>query len=89
MSKICRVTDYHKCGSEDIEGSKNVFVNKLASHRKGDADSHGGVQVGCSNNVFVNNRGVARVGDLHSGDSVPHSPSPEAVGSDNVFVNGY
>lgn len=87
MPAIVRVGDSHACGSTNVGGSPNVFVNGKKVHRIGDSDAHGGTQVGGSSNVFTNGIGVARIGDVHSGDPLDHSPSPEASGSPDVFVN--
>lgn len=72
------------------DGSSNVMINGLPSHRLGDSwpshccgDScHGSITAGGSSKVYVNGRPKARVGDpLDCGDSC-------ATGSPNVFVGG-
>ena len=92
MPAVCRAgVDSHACGSLDIGGSLNVYVNGAPAHRVGDGQSHGGVQGGGSPDVFANGRGIARVGDYSSGEPPPpvqHSDHPEASGSPDVFVNG-
>ena len=89
MKAVCRAgVDTHSCGSLDIEGSPNVFVNGHPVHRVGDGDSHGGVQAEGSSTVFVNGRAIARVGDNNGGCPIPCAPNPEATGSENVFAGG-
>ncbi len=72
------------------EGSPNVFINGIPSHRVGDGwpihccgDScHDSITVGGSSNVFVNGRPKTRIGDpLSCGDRCN-------TGSPNVFVGG-
>ena len=89
MPAVCRDGDTHGCGSMDVGGSNNVFINGRASHRQGDGQSHGGVQGGASGSVFVNGLGIARVGDMSAGEPPPpimHSDTASATGSDNVFA---
>lgn len=92
MPAVCRAgIDTHQCGSVDIEGSPNVFVNGAPLHRQGDGQSHGGVQRECSATVFSNGKGVARVGDYTEGEPPPpvqHDDHAEATGSPNVFAGG-
>ena len=87
MPAVCRGgVDVHACGDVDQSGS-NVYVDGSPVHRFGDGHSHGGTQVGCSSTTFANGKGFARIGDMHSGDPVPHPPSPEASGSGTTFAN--
>lgn len=74
----------------NVQGSPNVFINGIASHRVGDFwpshncndNSHSGVMASGSPNVFVNGLAMARVGDsISCGDTA-------AAGSPNVFCNG-
>ena len=91
MPAACRVGDIHRCGSVDIGGSGNVFINGAGAHRHGDSQSHGGIQFDCSPNVFINGLGVARIGDYTLGEPpipIMHDDHPEISGSTNVFVNG-
>ena len=71
MANFCRIGDRHACGSPNVGGSGNVFVNGMGAHRFGDAQGHGGIQWECSNTVFVNGLGVARRGDLSLGEPCP------------------
>ncbi len=74
----------------NIQGSPNVFVNVLGSHRVTDAwhvhccgpACHGSVQCSGSPNVFVNLLPHARIGDAVC------CGSRNATGSHNVFING-
>ena len=76
----------------NIQGSVNVFINNLGSHRVGDTwavhccppiqECHGSSQGSGSPNVFVNGRAHARVGDAVA------CGSSNATGSNNVFING-
>ena len=76
----------------NIQGSVNVFINNLGSHRVGDTwavhccppipECHGSSQGSGSPNVFVNGRAHARVGDAVA------CGSRNATGSHNVFING-
>ncbi|MBV5301932.1 MAG: PAAR domain-containing protein [Methylococcales bacterium] len=76
----------------NIEGSPNVFVNNLGSHRETDQWSshcycippfpcHGGNLASGSPNVYVNGLQKGRIGDpVNCGSKC-------ATGSPNVFVN--
>lgn len=76
----------------NIQGSVNVFINNLGSHRVGDTWAvhccpaipacHASVQGSGSPNVFVNGSAHARVGDAVA------CGSSNATGSNNVFING-
>jgi len=92
MPAVCRAgIDVHGCGSMDVGGSPNVFINGFPVHRVGDAESHGGIQVEGSSTVFANGIAIARVGDMGAvGEPIPpfHPPNPEATGSPNVFAGG-
>lgn len=74
----------------NIEGSPNVFVNGLPSHRQNDAwmphccgsSCHGGQAANGSSSVFVNGKPKCRIGDsVNCGSTM-------ASGSPNVFVGG-
>jgi uncharacterized Zn-binding protein involved in type VI secretion len=73
----------------NVQGSPNVFVNGIPSHRVGDAwavhccpdnGCHASVMAVGSSTVFVNGKPKARVGDAVACGSVAVS------GSSNVFV---
>ena len=94
MPAAVRDTDVcsgHACwpSRPNDQGSPNVFINNLASHRKTDhwsihacASIHDSAAADGSPNVFVNNLNKCRVGDpVLCGSSM-------AQGSPNVFVNG-
>lgn len=73
----------------NVQGSPNVLVNNLGSHRVGDAWAshccvvcHDSTQASGSPNVFVNGVPHARVGDSVA------CGSSNATGSTNVFING-
>lgn len=74
----------------NIEGSPDVFINRLGAHRVGDAwaahccgpDCHGSTAMQGSPNVFVNGRPLCREDDLtYCGSPVGATKSPD------VFVN--
>ena len=72
----------------NIEGSPNVFINDIPSHRVGDAwashtenrkpySSHGSVAATGSPTVFVNDRNKCRIGDLVACGSTMVTGSPD------------
>ena len=88
MPAVCRSgIDVHSCGSVDVQGSPDVFVNGFPVHRVGDGDSHGGVQAEGSDTVYANGLAFARVGDANGGCPLPCPPNPEATGSPDVFAD--
>lgn len=73
----------------NVQGSPNVFVNSIPSHRVGDGwgphccgGCHRGHAACGSPNVFVNGKPKCRIGDAVD------CGSKMATGSPNVFVNG-
>ena len=95
MAAAHRHTDIctgHSCfpPRQNLDGSKNVFVNSLGWHRKGDGwathccgdHCHQSKTALGSSSVFINSRPAARVGDpVHCGSAC-------ARGSRNVYCGG-
>ena len=92
MPAVTRINDIctgHGCfpSRSNVQGSGNVFVNKLAVHRTGDkwdahccSTCHDSVTASGSGTVYVNGKQIARIGDpVACGSTI-------AQGSGNVFA---
>lgn len=96
MPKAARLSDSctgHGCfpSRTTDQGSPNVFVNNLASHRQGDhwvshgcatCTSHDSVLASGSGSVYINGKQAGRVGDPIACGSFVSS------GSGNVYIGG-
>jgi uncharacterized Zn-binding protein involved in type VI secretion len=87
INDICTGHDCHP-SRPNVQGSGNVFVNGLATHRTGDKwdvhccgpSCHDSVTANGSGTVYVNGKQIARIGDPVACGSVI------AQGSGNVFA---
>ena len=89
MPAIHRNTDPRGCGASTIAvGQGTVFANQLLVSVNGDPNTHGGGSlIAACRQVFAG--GILVVNhtpDTSTPDAFPHSVSPTAGGSPNVFV---
>ena len=89
MPAIHRFTDPRACGARTIVvGQNTVYANMLLVSVNGDPNTHGGGSlIAACRQVFA--EGILVVNhtpDTSTPDAFPHTVSPTAGGSPNVFV---